>query len=914
MQEFTSGGESDVGYQSLMAEQHHSGPLGGIFNRSTQNASKAQPGDGKLSTFMGVYVPCMLSIFGVILFERLGWQVGQAGVFETVLMFLLGYTLITLTTLSISAISTNGKMKGGGAYYMISRALGPEFGGSIGLIFYFANIAAGALYMVGFTDALAHTFGSILPETRWFKFLYASIVLAILTLICLVGAEAFAKTSIVIFTVLIVAVFFAAGSLCFATPDPSIGFTGFSPDTFSGNLDAHYSVDEESGRMMNFQAVFSIFFPATTGIMAGANMSGDLANPGKSIPQGTLLAIATTFVVYIFLVFILGSTVSNYTLRTNYFIMQSVSVPWIIAAGIFCATLSSALSAIIGSSRILQALARDDLLPILAPFKKGSGKSDEPRRAVLCSWALIQLALLIGKLNIVAPITTMFFLISYFATNFACFAMTITGAPNFRPHFKYFHWGTSLVGAIGVLFVMFYVEAVYAALACVVMVLLFIYIHYRAPPASWGDISQALIYHQVRKYLLRLDVRKDHVKYWRPQILLMVSNPRSSYNLIDFSNNMKKGGLFVLGHVLCGSLEENHESLHEQQRAYLDLVSLSQFKAFTEIVIAPSVRNGAQNLMLTCGLGGMKPNTVVIGFYDQREQTAHKPHSLMLRKKKLESSVQSVLDEFPPLRDSSEPSIIQGLKEFYGIIKDAQHLEKHVLLARHFEKLDKTAVAETLTQSQVNLFGDKSNQMMTIDIWPISANGWASSDTVSLSLLMGFIVSMTDVWLAHTRIRVLNFVETKEEVPLEQENLQELLDDLRIEAEVKVFSIEGTYLRTYDRLVVQRESAAAKAMDEQESSSPSSSSSTTSSESSSRRSKAPLSFKTLTSNERVQVLNELFVKESERTAVAFFTLPAFFASDDERLAEYHEDLTILTNNLPPTILVQASSTVVTTEI
>uniref|UniRef100_A0A4W5PXL9 Solute carrier family 12 member 9 n=1 Tax=Hucho hucho TaxID=62062 RepID=A0A4W5PXL9_9TELE len=540
----------------------------------------------KLSTFFGVVIPTLLSMFSVVVFLRIGFVVGQCGLYQAIAMFLVAYFIISMTVLSVCAISTNGALDAGGAYYMISRALGPEFGGSLGVMFFLANVCSSALYILGLVEAIVATFGlpedgvspagslQVLPAGYWWSLLYATGILLLCLLVCLVGAEIYAKASFLIFLVVMLVLatifisFFAVHPRTILLPaappvhnntgpqPPNMAnFTGFKLDTLLGNLDADYAVDYTTGTMMSFATVFAVMFNGCTGIMAGSNMSGDLKNPSYSIPRGTITAVIFTFIIYNLLSLMVACSCDRILLQRDYSFLRDINV-WnpFVTVGVYSSTMSAAMSNLIGASRILYALARDDLFgTVLSPAKKTSHNGN-PWVSVLLSWFLVQLVLFTGKLNTIASIVTIFFLLVYAAVDLACLALEWASAPNFRPTFRYFTWHTCVLGIVGCAIMMFLINAIYASASIACMLLLLLLIHYLSPTSSWGYISQALIFHQVRKYLLMLDVRKDHVKFWRPQVLLMVSNPRSNVGLITFINDIKKSGLYVLGHVQLGDL------------------------------------------------------------------------------------------------------------------------------------------------------------------------------------------------------------------------------------------------------------------------------------------------------------------------------------------------------------------------
>lgn len=399
-------------------------------------------------------------------------------------------------------------------------------------------------------------------------------------------------------------------------------------------------------------------------LAAGANMSGDLEDPGKSIGSGTLNALTFAIIVYALLIVIIGATVERDVLQGNLNIMQDVAFSrYIVAAGIFASTVSSALGNLVGSGRIMQALARDNVFWFLSPFKYGTQQGDEPILATLLAWGIAQACIFIGNLDTVASLISEFFLLVYASVNIACCILRLAGAPNFRPRFKYFSWHTALAGALACVVLLFLSSPIYAGVSIIIVILLIIYINYTAPSSGWGDVSQAIIFHQVRKFLLVLDERKQHVKNWRPSILLLVQHPcsRAVRNLIDFSNNLKKGGLFIIGSTVrvnsdAGSGDSkaiaalgddvrrlDGASPHHAPTTFafvaprvarlryrwLEYIDTFNIKAFAEVGVGSSGRTAAQNLTMVSGLGGMKPNTVILPFPEDVAARIENAHQLI---------------------------------------------------------------------------------------------------------------------------------------------------------------------------------------------------------------------------------------------------------------------------------------------
>ncbi|XP_067898395.1 zgc:153039 isoform X1 [Heterodontus francisci] len=865
-----------------------------------------QPPPKKLSTFFGVVVPTLLSMFSVVVFLRIGFVVGQAGLYQSILMFIVAYFIISMTVLSVCAISTNGALDAGGAYYMISRALGPEFGGSIGIMFFFANICGSALYILGLVESIVDVFGlpptgqttssiQVLPQSYWYELLYGTVALIFCLLVCLVGADIYAKASFIIFIIVIVVLgtifisFFAVApksiNITMSLGNSSeASFTGFKLSTLKSNLPSDYIADYTTGKMMTFAAVFAVMFNGCTGIMAGSNMSGDLKNPSYSIPRGTITAVVFTYIIYNILSLMVSCTCERLLLQKDYGFLEDINIwrPFVII-GIYSSTISAAMSNLIGASRILYALAKDDIFgKLLVPAKKTS-RGGNPWAAVLISWVLVQLVLFTGKLNTIAGIVTIFFLLVYAAVDLACLALEWASAPNFRPTFRYFTWHTCVLGIIGCGIMMFLISPIYASSSIAFMLILLLVLHYVSPSSSWGYISQALIFHQVRKYLLMLDVRKDHVKFWRPQVLLMVANPRTSTQLISFTNDLKKSGLYVLGHVQKGNLDEMpSDPLQAQYDSWLSLVDALNVKSFVSLTLSDSVRHGVQHLLFISGLGGMRPNTLILGFYDDcvpengfQEIPAFSYNSSSI----INEQDSSLQPNFPPARDASSPKALSG-KEYVAIISDSIKMLKNVCLARYFCQLNKA-----------ELFSRK-NYEVSIDVWPLNPLRPDSAnyvDTCSLFLLqMACILNMVRSWKS-AKLRIFLCVESGNSVGEHEKKLKQLLGQLRIKGLIKTMYWDNVAALHWHKQMVQEDDSEG-----------------------SFANNFPSNAMKI-SDDYLMAVNKMILEQGTHPAIRFLYLPRPPA--DVTLHErYLEQLDIMTKDLGPTLLIHGISAVTSTDL
>ena len=396
---------------------------------------------------------------------------------------------------------------------------------------------------------------------------------------------------------------------------------------------------------------------------------------------------------------------------------------------------------------------------------------------------------------------------TFLVTNLACFLLKISSAPNFRPSFHYFNWETAAFGTLISGISMFFVDGFYATGCVGLLIAIFLVIHYTTPPKSWGDVSQSLIYHQVRKYLLRL--RQEHVKFWRPQVLLLINDPRRQYKLIQFCNALKKGALFVLGHVIVsddfgGSVPE----ARKQQAAWMKYIDVSRVKAFIDVAIAPSLEWGARNLLMNAGLGGMRPNIIVIGMYNLDLFRAAQPlidTSDIPRTEndngRRDSEIERMKTPLPTDENRQERDITPAA--WITILEDLLfRLKINVAVAKGFSKLALPSKG-------------KSTGKKYIDLWPIQMSAQIAAeegsekqnvlttnfDTYTMILQLGCVLHTVPKWRRAYKLRVAVFVEYEVDVKDERSRLQALLSRLRIEAEILVFWLACGDIKSYQVVV-----------------------------------------------------------------------------------------------------------------
>lgn len=786
-----------------------SGAQAGYASESSQKHTKptrAVHSSTKLGTMEGVTLPTILNVLSILMFLRFGFIIGQMGIVGTIGLLLLSYGIDLLTTLSVSAIATNGTVKGGGAYYMLSRSLGVEFGGSIGVIFFMGQVLNSSMNVAGVIEPLMYNFNAkdgvvykLLPEGYWYQFGYCTLFLFVCIVVSLIGASAVSKAGTYLCIVLVISTLTVPLSALLVAPfETEMGgwYTGLSWETLQDNLWPHFTKGAAGSQLKGretFNDLFGIFFPATAGILAGASMSGDLQNPSKSIPRGTLQGLAVTFGCYLLVIVSMGASIPRALLYKDVQVMQTVNVsPVIVLAGEMSTSIFSIIVGIVGAAKLLQAIARDEILPGLSIFGRGDPRTDDPKEAILFTWVVCQL-FLFADLNQIATLITMAFLMTFIVTNLACALLKIGSAPNFRPSFKYFSTNSALGGTVACFVAMFIVDGVTASLILLTLVCLVLVIHFVSPPKQWGDVSQSLIYHQVRKYLLKL--RQDNVKYWRPQVLLLVDNPRTSWNLIGFCNHLKKGGLYVLGHVyVTQEFQNKAREINTIRQNWVKVRDMSKVKAFVQMSIAPTINWGVRNIFLGSGLGGMKPNIAIVGFYNLAKYNGPEeiPEGL-----EFESEGAGYFNQAGEAIPTDAEFAAEGpalkVTEWVSMLEDLTLMNSNVAVARGFPRLD---LSNAKKQRYIDLYPIQMVGTAVGDRGAVLTNNF---DTCTLILQLGAILSTVPAWKRYT-LRVVVFVEEARDVEVERRRVGSLLDILRMRAEVVVLCLKSGRFGVYDYL------------------------------------------------------------------------------------------------------------------
>uniref|UniRef100_A0A668AB71 Solute carrier family 12 member 6 n=1 Tax=Myripristis murdjan TaxID=586833 RepID=A0A668AB71_9TELE len=817
------------------------------YTNLTQGAKEHEEAERRrkrMGTFMGVYLPCLQNIFGVILFLRLTWVVGTAGVLQGLCIVFICCCCTMLTAISMSAIATNGVVPAGGSYFMISRSLGPEFGGAVGLCFYLGTTFAGAMYILGAIEILLMY---IAPSTAIFvpsspdgegaamlnnMRVYGSICLLLMSLLVFVGVKYVNKLASIFLACVIISILsIYIGALISAFSPPKFpvcmlgnrtinghtlrdhqcaktatvlwehfcegkelnsscddyfshsnftqieGIPGLASGIITENLWSSYlskgDVLEKSSLnsthtahpasfqqpyvfadiTTSFTLLVGIFFPSVTGIMAGSNRSGDLKDAQRSIPIGTILAILTTSLVYLSSVILFGACIDGVLLRDKFgdsvkgnLVVGTLAwpSPWVIVIGSFFSTCGAGLQSLTGAPRLLQAIAKDNIIPFLRVF--GHGKANgEPTWAMLLTALIAELGILIASLDLVAPILSMFFLMCYLFVNLACALQTLLRTPNWRPRFSYYHWTLSFLGMTICLALMFISSWYYAIVAMVIAGMIYKYIEYHGAEKEWGDGIRGLSLSAARYALLRLEEGPPHTKNWRPQLLVLLKLDEDAHvkspRLLTFASQLKAGkGLTIVGTVIPGNFLHSYGEALAAEQTMKHLMDKERVKGFCQCIVAQKPRDGISHMIQSSGLGGMKHNTVVMGW----------PHAW---------------------RQSEDP---QSWKTFINTVR--------VTTAAHLA---------LLVPKNISLF-PSNNEPCTegyIDVWWIVHDG-------GMLMLLPFLLRQHKVW-RKCGMRIFTVAQMEDNSIQMKKDLATFLYHLRIEAEVEVVEMHDSDISAY---------------------------------------------------------------------------------------------------------------------
>ncbi|UCE04649.1 MAG: amino acid permease [bacterium] len=569
-------------------------------------AQKSQRGHGFGTA--PVFLAAISTILGAILFLRFGYAVAHVGLLGSILIIVIGHAITIPTALAIAEIATNLKVEGGGEYFMISRSFGALVGGTIGISLYLSQAISVAFYMIAFSEAFTPLFGWIQQQTgitphTWMMSVPATILL--LVLIVKKGADLGVTALWVVVTTLAISLF--------------MFFIG-KPDTQQTSLDIFATLEKPD----DFFIVFAIIFPAFTGMTAGVGLSGDLKNPRKSIPLGTLTATVTGMIVYILVVIKLVYSLSPEELAADQFAMSKIAV-WgpIIPIGLAAATLSSAIGSILIAPRTMQALARDGIFPISSInqfLSKGKGEANEPVNATLITSIIALTFVSMGSVDFVAQVISMFFMITYGTLCLVSFLEHFAGNTSYRPTFRS-KWYLSLIGAIACFIMMFQMAPIYAFLAIIAMTI--IYASLKRGREQEYDLSAMLkgVLFQLTRNLQVLIQRKstDEASInWRPSFIAISSSSLTRlapFDLLRWISHYYGFGSFI--HYIKGPL--NDETKIESNQKLDQLIKLgadSQAGIYVDTIVSPSFKTAVAQIIQIPGISGMENNSILFEFHE----------------------------------------------------------------------------------------------------------------------------------------------------------------------------------------------------------------------------------------------------------------------------------------------------------
>ncbi|MHC4265952.1 MAG: APC family permease [Planctomycetota bacterium] len=666
----------------------------------------------KFGAFLGVFTPSVLTILGVIMYLRFGWVIAQTGLLYGILIVAICSSIALLTALSASAVATNSRLGTGGEYYLVSRSLGLSIGGAIGIPLFLCYILSITLYCFGLAEAL-----SVFWPTSWGIPPVPWLTAALVVLIIAISGKS-ARVALRIQIPLMVLV--------------GLSLVALALGVFLGPLREPQWLPPQGGIQgsTEFWFILAVFFPAVTGFSAGIGMSGDLKDPQRAIPRGTICAVLVGSLVYLSIPFLLSIT-GKVSMEEMAEIGPDKPPIWtrialfggvLVYPGLWGAILSSAFGSALAGPRILQALAKDRLVP---SFLARTSKTGQPTIATWISGAIALSAVAMGSLNMVAKFVTILFLTLYMSENFVAAVENIVRDPSYRPTLKV-HWSISLIAAIGILVVMLLISVKWSLIAIWIELIVWLYLRKKNLVASWGDVWEGLWGTLARFSLYKLAQGKKDVRSWRPNILLFSDQLEKRAGQVRMSAWFNQNcGILTVCDVITGRQQENIKAVTERNETMRKFFDREGIVAFGEADIMEDFESGVLGIVQAQGMGTLRPNTIAFGWPNRQER------------------------QVPLLR----------------LIRQISHLEKAVLIIRSKPP-------------------EGPRTFNRIDIW------WRGKyNNGDLMLLLAYLLTLNPLWRT-ARICLRSIVKSEASRPDMQESLKNLIETTRIRAEHDVIVLE----------------------------------------------------------------------------------------------------------------------------
>lgn len=679
-------------------------------------AKKTARSPRKFGTFLGVYTPSVLTILGLIMYLRFGWVVGNVGLWLTILIVLLASSITFITGLSASAIATNIKVGVGGEYFLVSRSLGMETGGAIGIPLYFCRTLSVTFYCFGLSEVIIQFWPPDLVSLPSYALqLFTCIFIILVTLLSGKSAGLTLKAQIPIMVLVGLSILALLGGVILS-------------DIHAPITAASYATADDG-----FWYVFAVFFPAVTGFTAGIGMSGDLKNPRKSIPKGTLGAVITGAAIYILvpLLFAITGLLTVEQLTDQEFglkIWTSVALfgGVLIFPAVLGAILSSAFGSILGGPRVLQALSIDGLAPKI--FSKLS-RTGQPTNATWITGAIALCAVGLGALNTIAQLVSVLFLTLYVTINFSAALEDFVADPSYRPRIRV-PWYISILGALGAVGVMFLINPWACFIALAIVAGLYVWLRSRVIEQQWGDVSVGFWIKVARFALLQLKNRSIYGRNWRPLMLIFVKDVEKQLSLIKLGELLGQNhGILTLAHLISSNGTISDAKRRTIETEMRKKITRHGFQAFTEVHSVANYQEGFVEISKGHGLAGLRTNTILFDWSHDRE----------------------------------------------GQIKELNAIGE-------LRKKDKNVI----------LFNSKSGLTQRgklIDIW------WrGQQNNGDLMLLLAYLLKLNPQW-ENAEIRVLSLVGTTEHQGTLRKGLKKLLVKARIKALVEVIVSDINFIQ-----------------------------------------------------------------------------------------------------------------------